>query len=109
MYSGEDSFKARLVVRTADLLRFRQLCENAVGLKLYEFWREMFLLSRDILGIFESDQLGNAKETLVREEEVVVLEDLDIAEKVLFIETKKAAQVLKVKNEAIVVTFIFSI
>ena len=35
----------------------------------------MFLLSRDILGIFESDQLGNAKETLVREEEVVVLID----------------------------------
>ena len=40
---------------------------------------------------------------------MVVLEDLDIAEKVLFIETKKAAQVLKVKNEAIVVTFIFVI
>ena len=62
-----------------------------VNLFLYEFWREMFLLSRDILGIFESDQLGNAKETLVREEEVVVLEDLDIAEKVLFIETKESS------------------
>ena len=59
--------------------------------KTREFWIEMFLLSRDILGIFESDQLGNAKETLVREEEVVVLEDLDIAEKVLFIETKESS------------------
>ena len=85
----------------------RQLCENGAGLKLVNFGLKMFLLSRDISGIFESDQLGNAKETLVREEEVVVLEDLDIAEKVLFIETKKAAQVLKVKNEVILVTFIF--
>ena len=85
----------------------RQLCENGVGLKLVNFGLKMFLLSRDISGIFESDQLGNAKDTLVREEEVIVLEDLDIAEKVLFIETKKAAQVLKVKNEVILVTFIF--
>ena len=88
------------MVRTADLLIFRQLCENAVGLNFVNFGLKCSFFPEISKAYLSLINLGMRRRLLLERKKWLCLKIWILLKKCCSLKLKKAAQVVKAKMKS---------